>query len=80
MLLFDSGEYEKICEVFIVNDTRYEQEELFRLVLGSPHSDMLGVARLGLRNATQVIIKDDGDSEYDDDDLCLSHSHSMIMI
>ena len=58
-----AGEYEKVCEVNIVNDTRYEEEEMFRLVLGSPHSQTLGRAAVGKRNVTQIIIKDDGDSK-----------------
>nr|KAG5696529.1 hypothetical protein BaRGS_021065 [Batillaria attramentaria] len=48
-------------EVRIINDTKYEGEEMFRLVLGSPDSQSLGRAVVGKRNATQIIIKDDGD-------------------
>lgn len=61
LVVFQAGEYEKICEVRIVNDTKYEGEEMFRLVLGSPASHSLGRAAIGKRNVTQVIIKDDGD-------------------
>ncbi|KAL8573258.1 hypothetical protein ACOMHN_006669 [Nucella lapillus] len=61
LLLFNPGDYEQVCEVSIVNDTRYEEEETFRLVLGSPVSHTLGAASVGTRNATRITIKDDGD-------------------
>ena len=50
-----------MCEVAVINDTRYEQDEMFRLVLGSPDSTTLNSARVGQRNVTRVVIQDDGD-------------------
>ncbi|KAK7098028.1 hypothetical protein V1264_004919 [Littorina saxatilis] len=61
LIVFNPGEYEKLCEVFIINDTRYEGEERFRLVLGSPDSETLDRAAVGKRDFTYVVIKDDGD-------------------
>ncbi|KAL8593533.1 hypothetical protein ACOMHN_048747 [Nucella lapillus] len=54
-------EYQKLCEVGIINDTRYEEDEVFRLVLGSPDSATLHTALIGTRNVTRVVIKDKGD-------------------
>lgn len=59
-----SDEAEKLCTVDIVDDTFYEGDEEFRLVLGSPISDTAGGAVLGHRNSTIVTIKDINDSKY----------------
>ncbi|XP_076467569.1 extracellular matrix protein 3-like [Babylonia areolata] len=61
LIFFNPGEYEKVCEAGIVNDTRYEEDEVFRLVLGSPDSSTLHAAVIGTRNVTRVVIKDAGD-------------------
>ncbi|KFM78096.1 FRAS1-related extracellular matrix protein 2, partial [Stegodyphus mimosarum] len=52
---------EKLCSVTLVDDSIYEGDEEFRLVLGSPISDSAGGAILGHRNTTIVTIKDDND-------------------
>ena len=57
--------------VKIHDDRRHESTEQFRLVLGSPMSEDLGRAVIGVNNVTVVSIEDDGDREY-----CYS-SHSM---
>ncbi|XP_076446552.1 LOW QUALITY PROTEIN: extracellular matrix protein 3-like [Babylonia areolata] len=61
LIVFSPGDYEQVCEVSIVNDTRYEEEESFRLVLGTPVSLSLGAASVGKKNVTRITIKDDGD-------------------
>ena len=53
-----------MCVVKLVNDSRFEDEEVFRLVLGSPASPSMGLAKVGPRNVTKVKILDDGDSTF----------------
>ena len=58
-----TGDIQKACTVNIVKDSRYEGEEKFRLVLGSPQSEAQGGARIGQVNETTIIIADEEDSE-----------------
>ncbi|GIX86266.1 FRAS1-related extracellular matrix protein 2, partial [Caerostris extrusa] len=61
LIVFQPDENEKLCSVNLVDDTFFEGDEEFRLVLGSPISDSAGGAILGHRNATIVTIKDIND-------------------
>lgn len=63
MLFIFLGDIEKLCPVIINDDTIFEGDEEFRLVLGSPVSDSAGGAVLGHRNSTIVTIKDLNDSK-----------------
>lgn len=63
MCFFFLGDIEKLCPVIINDDTIFEGDEEFRLVLGSPVSDSAGGAVLGHRNSTIVTIKDLNDSK-----------------
>lgn len=59
-----TGEKEKRCRVYIVNDNTYEPNpEVFRLVLGNPESQAAGLAKVGGMNSTLVRINDDSDSK-----------------
>ncbi|KAL3878630.1 hypothetical protein ACJMK2_030964 [Sinanodonta woodiana] len=58
VVIFQRGEREKACVVYIVNDTFYETEETFRLVLGTPESSTAGGATLGGQTTTLIRIKD----------------------
>ncbi|XP_039606137.1 FRAS1-related extracellular matrix protein 3 [Polypterus senegalus] len=61
IITFLPGETEKPCVVMLVNDTIYEEEEEFRLVLGSPKSESPFGASLGEQKETLIKIKDEGD-------------------
>ncbi|KAK6494141.1 FRAS1-related extracellular matrix protein 2-like [Huso huso] len=61
IVLFLPGETEKPCVVTLVDDTIYEEEEEFRLVLGTPKSDSPFGASLGEQKETVISIKDEGD-------------------
>lgn len=63
LFIFFAGEMEKLCTVLIKDDTVFEGDEEFRLVLGSPVSDSAGGSVLGHRNSTIVTIKDVNDSK-----------------
>ncbi|KAK3099400.1 hypothetical protein FSP39_003828 [Pinctada imbricata] len=58
---FEPGEREKPCIVGIVNDTIYESNEEFRLVLGSPRSLTAPMATIGRINSTIIKLLDDSD-------------------
>ncbi|XP_061419974.1 LOW QUALITY PROTEIN: FRAS1-related extracellular matrix protein 2-like [Lethenteron reissneri] len=61
VVTFLPGEIEKPCTVILADDTEYEEEEEFRLVLGSPRSESPFGASIGEQNETLVKIKDDAD-------------------
>ncbi|XP_071087584.1 FRAS1-related extracellular matrix protein 2-like [Haliotis cracherodii] len=61
VITFMPGEYEKICEVRLTNDSIYEEDEKFRLVLGNPLSPGFGIAKIGEKNFTTITVKDNGD-------------------
>lgn len=56
----NSGESRKTCDVVIINDPKYEPEEVFYLHLGSVRSAVGG--RIG-RNRTKVTIRNLEDGE-----------------
>ena len=58
-----SGDYAAECVVKLVDDRLYEEDEQFRLVLGSPESPDLASALVGRQNVTMVTIQDQGDGE-----------------
>lgn len=60
---FFSGEIEKTCVLVIVDDTKHEEDEELRLVLGSPKSESPFGASIGQQNETLIKIKDDADSK-----------------
>ncbi|KAK6168396.1 hypothetical protein SNE40_020939 [Patella caerulea] len=60
IVTFLPGELEKPCIVKLNNDTKYERDEEFRLVLGNPLSDGKP-AKLGKQNLTKISVKDIGD-------------------
>lgn len=59
-----SGETEKPCVVTLENDAIYEEEEEFRLVLGTPKSNSTFGASIGDQKETVIKIKDEEDSEF----------------
>eukprot|EP00062_Callorhinchus_milii_P013911 gi/632962602/ref/XP_007897409.1/ PREDICTED: FRAS1-related extracellular matrix protein 3 [Callorhinchus milii] len=61
IITFLPGEIEKPCIVTLVDDTIYEEEEEFRLVLGSANSQSLFGASVGEQNETLIKITDEGD-------------------
>ncbi|XP_051896776.1 FRAS1-related extracellular matrix protein 3 [Pristis pectinata] len=61
IITFLPGETEKPCTVVLVDDTVYEEEEEFRLVLGTAHSESPFGASVGEQNETLIKIKDEGD-------------------
>ncbi|XP_041034399.1 FRAS1-related extracellular matrix protein 3 [Carcharodon carcharias] len=61
IITFQPGEIEKTCTVPLVDDTIYEEEEEFRLVLGTPQSESPFGASVGAQNETLITIKDEGD-------------------
>ncbi|XP_071035799.1 FRAS1-related extracellular matrix protein 2 [Parasteatoda tepidariorum] len=61
LIVFQPGEIEKVCSVDLIDDTVFEGDENFRLVLGSPVSKSAQGAIVGHRNVTFVTIKDVSD-------------------
>lgn len=62
--LLSTGEIEKLCVVILEDDAIYEEEEEFRLVLGTPKSNSIFGASIGEQKETLVRIKDEEDSEF----------------
>lgn len=60
--LFPKGEIEKPCFVVLEDDAIYEEEEEFRLVLGTPKSTSSFGASIGEIKEVLVKIKDEEDS------------------
>nr|XP_002119185.2 FRAS1-related extracellular matrix protein 2 [Ciona intestinalis] len=58
---FEPGQTEARCAVVIEDDAIHEEPEQFRLVLGSPISDIAGEARVGDKSETLIKINDDAD-------------------
>ncbi|XP_006629615.2 FRAS1-related extracellular matrix protein 3 [Lepisosteus oculatus] len=61
IITFLPGEIEKPCLVTLVDDTIHEEEEEFRLVLGTPKSESPFGAALGEQKETLVKITDEKD-------------------
>ncbi|BFZ14656.1 hypothetical protein BsWGS_17695 [Bradybaena similaris] len=61
LILFQPGDYTKECVVKIIDDSLFEENEQFRLVLGSAESSSFGAANIGVQNSTLITIEDDGD-------------------
>lgn len=61
LITFLPGEREKPCELQIVDDTEYEEDEELRLVLGSARSDSAFGAAVGKQNETLIRIQDHSD-------------------
>ena len=59
-----SGESEKPCVVKLVDDSVHEEDEEFRLVLGSPASKSPYGASLGEQKETLVTVTDEKDSKF----------------
>ncbi|XP_069832964.1 FRAS1-related extracellular matrix protein 3 [Dendropsophus ebraccatus] len=60
-VVFLPGEMEKPCIVTLIDDTIYEEEEEFRLILGTPKSDSQFGAAVGEQKETSLKIKDGED-------------------
>ncbi|KAM4706610.1 FRAS1-related extracellular matrix protein 3 [Discoglossus pictus] len=58
VVVFLPGEIEKPCVVTLDDDTSYEEEEEFRLVLGTPESDSTFGASIGEQKEALIKIKD----------------------
>lgn len=58
------GENEKPCVVTLLDDSIHEDDEEFRLVLGTPKSKPQYGAALGEQKETLVTITDKKDSEF----------------
>ena len=54
MIRFDKGERQKFCRVMVIDDSLFEEEEDFRVVLSEPMG-----GKLGQHNATRVVIQPD---------------------
>ncbi|XP_054845897.1 FRAS1-related extracellular matrix protein 3 [Eublepharis macularius] len=61
VVVFLPGEIEKPCMVILEDDAIYEEEEEFRLVLGTPKSTSTFGASIGEQKETLVKIKDEED-------------------
>ncbi|KAM6270253.1 FRAS1-related extracellular matrix protein 3 [Porphyrio hochstetteri] len=61
LVVFPPGETEKTCVVTLEDDVIYEEEEEFRLVLGTPKSDSIFGASIGDQKETIIKIKDEED-------------------
>ncbi|XP_042325617.1 FRAS1-related extracellular matrix protein 3 [Sceloporus undulatus] len=61
VVVFLPGEIEKSCKVVLEDDAIYEEEEEFRLVLGTPKSTSAFGASVGEQKETLVKIKDEED-------------------
>ncbi|XP_044286604.1 FRAS1-related extracellular matrix protein 3 [Varanus komodoensis] len=61
VVVFLPGEIEKPCVVILKDDASYEEEEEFRLVLGTPKSTSTFGASIGEQKETLVKIKDEED-------------------
>ncbi|NXV33419.1 FREM2 protein, partial [Rissa tridactyla] len=61
VVVFLPGETEKPCVVSLEDDVIYEEEEEFRLVLGTPKSDSTFGASIGDQKETVIKIKDEED-------------------
>nr|XP_023654914.1 FRAS1-related extracellular matrix protein 3 [Paramormyrops kingsleyae] len=61
IITFLPGESEKPCTVTLVDDSIYEEEEEFRLVLGTPRSESSYGASLGEQKEAEVKITDEKD-------------------
>ncbi|KAM6136377.1 LOW QUALITY PROTEIN: FRAS1-related extracellular matrix protein 3 [Phoenicopterus ruber ruber] len=61
VVVFLPGETEKPCVVTLEDDVIYEEEEEFRLVLGTPKSDSVSAAFIGDQKETVIKIKDEED-------------------
>ncbi|XP_026776488.3 FRAS1-related extracellular matrix protein 2-like [Pangasianodon hypophthalmus] len=61
IVTFQPGEREQKCEVTLVDDSEYEEEEELRLVLGISSSQSAARISLGKRRETLIRISDRGD-------------------
>ncbi|XP_077670579.1 LOW QUALITY PROTEIN: FRAS1-related extracellular matrix protein 3 [Eretmochelys imbricata] len=61
VVVFLPGEIEKPCVVILEDDAIYEEEEEFRLVLGTPKSTSTFGASIGEQKETLIKIKDEED-------------------
>ncbi|XP_025961935.2 FRAS1-related extracellular matrix protein 3 [Dromaius novaehollandiae] len=61
VVVFLPGETEKLCVVALEDDAIYEEEEEFRLVLGTPKSNSTFGASIGDQKETVIKIKDEED-------------------
>lgn len=61
-LIFSPGESEKPCVVTLVDDSIHEEDEEFRLVLGTPKSKSPYGASIGEQKEALVTITDEKDS------------------
>lgn len=61
---FSSGETEKPCVVSLMDDSVHEEDEEFRLVLGTPKSKSPYGASIGEQKEALVTVTDEKDSKY----------------
>lgn len=61
---FSSGETEKPCVVSLMDDSIHEEDEEFRLVLGTPKSKSPYGASIGEQKEALVTVTDKEDSMY----------------
>ncbi|XP_052795215.1 extracellular matrix protein 3-like isoform X1 [Mya arenaria] len=62
IVIFLPGESEADCRIQLVDDTIWEREESFRLVLGMPDSLLPGGATLGGQVTTHIVVDDPEDT------------------
>ena len=58
------GQKEAVCKVTILDDTIYEDDEYFRVVLSNPLSDLNKTAKLGKYKEVTIKITNENDSKF----------------
>ncbi|KAI4893101.1 hypothetical protein NFI96_026772 [Prochilodus magdalenae] len=79
IITFQPGEREQRCEVTLVDDSEFEEEEEFRLVLGVPSSPSAVGISLGKQKETLVKISDLSDSEFNTQTILMIRSDFLKM-